>query len=376
MESSLIKIRRWLCPFSFLYGIGVRTRNILFDWGILHSKSFDIPVISVGNITVGGTGKTPHIEYLIRILQNNFKVGVLSRGYKRKSKGFLLINDDTNVKLSGDEPYQIKQKFPVVYMAVDKNRCHGIEELSKEEIAPGLGVILLDDAFQHRYVKPGLNILLIDYNRLISHDKLLPAGQLREPINGRYRAHIVIITKCPSNIKPMDFRVLSKQIDLLSYQNLYFSTLKYKDMVPVFQETGLESRALDSLGKDEHIFLLTGIASPKQMQQDLETYTDHIETLTFGDHHNFTKANIKLLKKRFDNIQAAKKIIITTEKDAARLIDLPWMDEDLKKNIYYLPIEVEFLQNQQETFNQTIIGYVRKNKRNGILSKAKNAYQS
>lgn len=362
MEENSIKIYWWLSPFSFLYGIGVRFRNKLFDWGILHSKSYNIPVISIGNITVGGTGKTPHTEYLIKLLSKEFKVSVLSRGYKRKSKGFHLVKKNTPVTISGDEPYQIKQKFPDIYMAVDKNRCHGIEMLSQEEVAPGTEVILLDDAYQHRYVQPGINILLIDYHRLISNDILLPAGRLREPASGKHRANIVIITKCPDNIKPMEYRILSKQLDLYPYQQLYFSTLKYKKLIPVFPEYNIQEYPLSYLTPENHILLFTGVATPNQILQDLRKYTPHIEALIFNDHHFFKKRDVDLLKHKFDNINNTKKLILTTEKDATRLLSLSYLDKTIKKNIYMLPIEIEFLQNQQDIFNQYITDYVRKNK--------------
>lgn len=376
MEDNFIKIHKWLYPLSFLYGLGVRFRNKLFDWGFLHSRSFDIPVISVGNITVGGTGKTPHTEYLIKLLKEEFKVAVLSRGYKRKSKGFQLINPDTPVNLSGDEAYQIKQKFPDIYMAVDKDRCHGIELLSKKEIVPNIEVILLDDAFQHRYVQPGLNILLIDFYRIICNDALLPAGRLREPEEGKRRANIIIVTKCPEHIKPMDYRIISKQLDLFPFQHLYFSSLKYGNLIPVFHHQEINERPLSDISEDEGILLFTGIASPKQVKQDLEMYTSHIESLIFGDHHYFKKEDIEQLGKCFNAISYEKKIIVTTEKDAARLADLSYFNEELKKHIYSLPIEIEFLQNQQDNFNQNIIDYVRKNRRNSILSKRENAYKS
>ena len=273
MEGDLIKINEWLLPVAWLYGIGVRIRNELFEMGILKSKSYDIPVISVGNITVGGTGKTPHTEYLIRLLRKKHKVAVLSRGYKRKSKGFILATSETSMPAIGDEPYQMKQKFPDVYVAVDKNRRRGIERLCDEQIAPGTEVILLDDAFQHRYVKPGINILLVDYHRLICDDKLLPAGRLREPKEGKDRANIVIVTKCPEDIKPMGFRVISKALKLYPYQKLFFSTLKYSRLIPLFGE---EEYSLDELLPHKHVLLLTGIASPEQMKMDLEHYeTDH-----------------------------------------------------------------------------------------------------
>lgn len=376
MAEDEIKIRRWLYPFSFLYGMGVRMRNMAFSWGILNSKTFDIPLISVGNITAGGTGKTPHIEYLIRLLEKEYKVGVLSRGYKRKSTGFLMVEKETPAKKAGDEPYQIKQKFPEVYMAVDKKRSRGVEEMSKEEIAPGLNIVLLDDAFQHRYVQPGLNILLINYNRLISKDKLLPAGRLREPVKGKRRAHIVIVTKCPPNIKPMEYRVLANEIDLYSFQHLYFTSFAYGELTPVFKDLDVPVRPLDSLSDEDHVVLLTGIANPRQLKDEISTHTKNITEMSFSDHHFFSKKDINKLKKNFDALQGENKLIITTEKDAARLTELPFLDETLKRHLYCVPIEVQFLQNQQDNFNQHILGYVRKNRRNSILFKGKDDNKS
>ena len=210
MEEPLVKIHYWLYPVSWIYGMGVYLRNKLFDWGYYQSKSFDVPVVCVGNLAVGGTGKTPHTEYLIKLLQQTgANVAMLSRGYKRKSKGYVLATEKTDVKRIGDEPYQIKIKFPGIRVAVDENRCHGIEQLMKLD-NPKVDVVLLDDAYQHRHVKAGLNILLTDFHRLFSDDTLLPAGRLREPEDGKNRAHIVIVTKCPEDIKPIDFNIIKK----------------------------------------------------------------------------------------------------------------------------------------------------------------------
>lgn len=214
MEGDLIKINYRLLPLSWIYGAAVRLRNTLFEVGILKSRAFDIPMISVGNITIGGTGKTPHVEYLVRLLKDRFNVAVLSRGYKRKSRGFVLAGADSTVRDIGDEPYQMKTKFPGITVAVDKDRCHGVDRLTDDNTAEDIDVILLDDAFQHRYVKPGINILLVDYHRLIIYDKLLPAGRLREPLSGKNRADIVIVTKCPKGLKPMEFRVITKAMNL------------------------------------------------------------------------------------------------------------------------------------------------------------------
>lgn len=372
MEGDLIRINEWLLPVAWLYGIGVRIRNEMFETGILKSRSYDIPVISVGNITVGGTGKTPHTEYLIRLLQQKYKVAVLSRGYKRKSKGFILAGAETPMSAIGDEPYQMKQKFPDIYVAVDKNRRRGIERLCDEQTAPGTEVILLDDAFQHRYVKPGINILLIDYHRMICDDKLLPAGRLREPEEGKSRAGIVIVTKCPPDIKPMGFRVISKALKLFPYQKLFFSTLRYGCLRPLFGEG---ERPVESLRPDEHILLLTGIASPEQMRMDLERYGAPITQLAFGDHHYFSPADTALINETYAGLPAPK-LIVTTEKDAVRLQELDGLSEEARAGLHVLPVEVEFLQNQQESFNENITGYVFKNSRNSILAQKQNDHQS
>ena len=274
MEGDFIKLNKWLTPLSWIYGAVVGVRNTLFDNGVLKSRSFDIPVISVGNITVGGSGKTPHSEYLIDLLRKEFKVAVLSRGYKRKTHGYRLAGVETTMPQIGDEPYQMHRKFPDAYVAVDANRCHGIDRLTTDEETKDTQVVVLDDAFQHRYVKPGINILLVDYHRMIFQDKLLPAGRLREPADGKKRADIVIITKCPKDLRPMDYRVLTNQMGLLAYQSLYFTTLSYENLRPMF---GGNERSLDSIEQDEHILLLTGIATPQQIANDLQPYCKNIQ---------------------------------------------------------------------------------------------------
>ena len=366
MYQSLIKINKWLYPASWIYGAGVWLRNKLFDWGVYKERSFHVPVICIGNITVGGTGKTPHTEYLIRLLQKHFQVAVLSRGYKRKSKGFVLAKPDSSFKKIGDEPFQMKQKYPKIHMAVDSNRCHGIEELCKESVAAGTEVILLDDAFQHRYVKAGLNILLVDYNRLICEDTLLPAGRLREPESAKYRAQIVIVTKCPKDMNPMDFRVLHKQMELYAFQQLYFTSLNYGKLHPLFN--GGKDYSLTHINNSVHILLVTGIASPKRLENDLSHYNKNIHPLTFSDHHEFSAKDIQKIKEAFEKLPEGKRMIITTEKDAVRMQANSYLDESVKPYIYVLPIEVTFLQNQEETFNQSIIEYVRKNPRNRNIS--------
>ncbi len=334
---------------------------------MLRSETFDVPVICIGNLAVGGTGKTPHTEYLVRLLQKEFQVAVLSRGYKRRKNGYVLATPESKVEDIGDEPFQIHTKFPGIRVAVDKDRRHGIRQLSKLS-EPLTDVILLDDGFQHRYVDAGINILLTDFHRLFCDDALLPAGRLREPASEKIRAQMVIVTKCPPDIKPIDFNVIAKRLHLYPYQQLYFSAYRYGDLVPVFPEQELPVRPLNSLSPDEGILLLTGIASPARMQEELEQYSKNICLLTFADHHAFTRKDIQRLQETFSRMKEERRIIVTTEKDATRLLQCKGMDEELKNHLYALPIEVEILQNQQETFNQHILGYVRKNKRNSILS--------
>lgn len=375
MEENLIKKNKWLYPVSFFYGTATGLRNKFFDWGLLQSKAFNIPIICVGNLAVGGTGKTPHTEYLIGLLKKDFKVAVLSRGYKRKTNGYVLATPESTANSIGDEPFQIKTKFPDIYVAVDKNRCHGIKQLTQLK-DPEVEVVLLDDAFQHRYVQAGMNILLTDYHRLFCDDSLLPVGLLRESSHGKTRAHIVIVTKCPEDIKPIDFNIIAKHLKLYPFQQLYFSAYKYGNLIPLFPETGATERELQSIEKNSSILLLTGIASPVSMIEKLEKLTKKIDSLAFGDHHNFGKKDIKTITDRFAGLEGKEKLIITTEKDAARLIGNRYFPEELKPYIYALPIEIEILQNQQETFNKNIINYVRQDKRNSFVPKGKDAYRS
>lgn len=370
-EGDLIKINDWLLPFSWIYGSIVRFRNWLFDMGLKKSKSFSIPIISVGNITVGGSGKTPHVEYLIRLLHDKAKIAVLSRGYKRKSHGYVLAEESTTMPEIGDEPFQMHQKFSDIYVAVDAKRARGIENLQNDEATKDVDVVLLDDAFQHRYVKPGINILLVDYHRLIIYDKMLPAGRLREPLSGKNRADIVIITKCPKDLKPMEFRVLSKAMDLYPFQKLYFTSIDYDTPKGVFEEKQIE---LDKL-QDYHVLLLTGIASPKQMEHDLKPMTKDITNLSFGDHHSFKGKDIDRINDAFESMPEPR-IIITTEKDAVRLRETEGLYEKVKSNMYELPIKVSFMLDQQDNFNEKIISYVRKNSRNSILAKRKDEHKS
>ena len=365
MEGDFIKINEWLTPLSWFYGLGVKLRNLLFDMEIRKSRSFKTPVISIGNLTVGGTGKTPHVEYLVRLLQDHLHVAVLSRGYKRKSSGFIIADDTTTMHEIGDEPFQMKQKYPKVTIAVDKNRVNGINRLtSNDSKKSNIDVVLLDDAFQHRQVKPGVNILLVDYHRLIIYDKLLPAGRLREPLSGKNRADIVIVTKCPKDLKPMEFRVITKAMNLYPYQQLYFSTIDYEEPQPVFKGAQ-RLKDLQAL----NVLLLSGIASPRQLTEDLKPRVKSLTPLTFADHHNFKQKDVELLNTTYANMPSPK-CIITTEKDAARLVTTEGLSDDVRQNLYKLPVHICFLLDQEEAFNKFITGYVQKNARHHLVIRA------
>ncbi len=364
MEGDLIKINRWLMPLSWIYGAVTAARNWLFDIHVLRSVSYPVPVINVGNLTVGGTGKTPHVEYLIRLLSANYKVAVLSRGYKRKTKGFVLATKDSTMQEIGDEPWQVKQKFQDIYVAVDANRRRGISRLLSSQETKDVDVILLDDAYQHRYVKPSTNILLVDYHRMITDDCLLPAGRLRESAKGCNRAKIVIVTKCPSQLTPMEYRVVQNALDLRPYQHLFFSTFRYGELQGLFNE---KTRPITSIEDEEHIMLLTGIASPEQMMMDLHRYTRHITPVSFPDHHFFTREDAVEIEKQFKSIPSPR-FIITTEKDATRLRNCPELSELVKQSLYVIPIEVDILRNEKTTFNEKILKYVRKDSSNSTMA--------
>ncbi len=360
------KIRPALTPLSWIYGIGVELRNTLFDNGVLKQKEYPIPIICVGNLTVGGTGKTPHIEYIINLLSDSYRVAVVSRGYKRKSNSLQVVQVNSDVKRVGDEPLQMKLKYPNVTIVVDKDRRNAIEYLLAQQADLQPDVVLLDDGYQHRYVKPSLSVLLVDRNRPIFEDKLLPAGRLREPIHRKDRASIVVVTKCGKEMLPIDFRIFSNGLNLFPFQSLYFTRFQYNRLKPVFPDHNLDSYGLDDIRKKQ-VLLVTGIASTKPLEEKLTRKTYNLHTLFFPDHHFYNKADIKTIEKRFANIQGDK-IIITTEKDAVRLQALPYISIDLKEKLFYLPINVSFLENtENESFNKKIINHVRNYQKNSRL---------
>ena len=332
-------LRKILFPFSILYGFITSLRNVLFDKGILKSYAFDIPVIAVGNLSVGGTGKTPQIEYLIRLLSQEYTIATLSRGYKRKSVGFILADKTSNAEIIGDEPFQFYQKFPHIMVAVDANRKNGIETLLQKKAKPD--VILLDDAFQHRTVKAGLYILLTAYNDLYVDDFILPTGNLRESRSGAGRATIVVVTKCPKNISEAEQNQIKKKLNLNGRQQLYFSYIDYDDCV----YSKMETVAVEDIKSQEKL-IIAGIAKPKPFFDYLGSGNDIC--LSFPDHHDFTTKDIVEIAEKADD-----KIIITTEKDYVRL-----HQKFQLSSLFYLPIKSSFITNGSH-FDNAILDYVR-----------------
>jgi tetraacyldisaccharide 4'-kinase len=357
-------IKPLLFPLWFIYGFIILVRNKLFDFKILKSYEFHVPVISVGNITVGGTGKTPHTEYLIRLLKDDYKIAFLSRGYKRKTRGFVLATEQSNAETIGDEPFQIKRKFPDLLVAVDRNRVKGIKKLIKNVLE--LDIILLDDAYQHRTVNPGINILLIDYNRPIKSDSLLPIGRLREPAFEKKRADIIIVTKVLYDITSIDKRIFLNDVEAQPHQTVYFTSIDYGKPLPVFSK--MPKNNID-LGKKKYsILLVTGIADPSMLIGHLSTMSKEIIPFRYPDHYSFSQNDIAAILEKYHSIPGNEKIILTTEKDAVRLIsfDIP---ENEPEAWYYIPMEIVFLSNDAVQFNHQILQYVKNNNRNSILYK-------
>ncbi len=358
---------RWLLlPFSILYQIITWFRNFLYDNEILKSKEFDISVISIGNLTVGGTGKTPHTEYLIRLFSSIFNIAILSRGYKRKTKGFILVNSKSTYEDIGDEPKQMQMKFPKVKIAVCRKRTEGVTKLLNYD--KNISTVILDDAHQHRKITPSLMILLTDYNNLFYNDSFMPYGKLRDNISQYKRANIIIITKCPLGLKPIERRIIAQDLNLMPYQTIFFTYIKYGKIKHIKKS----KRA--KVNSKTKILLITGIANAKPLVEYLEKTTKNIIHINFPDHFSFNKKSIEKINTTFNKIDTEDKIIITTEKDAVRLRNNNLLTLEVSNFLYYIPIEIDFLFQTKNEFNNQIINYVRKNKANYDLRTTKNQF--
>ena len=344
------KLRKILYPFSFLYGEIVGIRNKAYEKKILKSTSFDFPIIVVGNLNVGGTGKSPQIEYLIRLLKDYYKIAVLSRGYKRKSKGFQIADENSTAENIGDEPLQFHKKFKDIIVAVEADRVRALKELQCLSSPPD--VVLLDDAFQHLKVNPGFTILLTSYKNLYVDDVMLPTGDLREKKEGAKRANIIVVTKCPEYLTSQQQFEIAKKLEPELFQTVFFSTISYD--IKVFGTGG--EIAVNDL-KDFKVLLVTGIANCAPLVDFLESKNIDFKHLRFADHHFFTNSDKEKIKNELEALDGNKKIILTTEKDYVRTFS------ENNNQTYYLPIRTKFIENGDD-FDKIILNYVRQNTRN------------
>ncbi|OKS84731.1 tetraacyldisaccharide 4'-kinase [Mucilaginibacter polytrichastri] len=351
------KLRWLLLPFSLLYALVVVIRNWCYDVGWFKSTSFNLPVISVGNLAVGGAGKSPMTEYLVRLLKPEHQLATLSRGYGRKTKGFLIATGESTATDVGDEPAQFKHKFPDITVAVCEERVNGINQL-KDDYRP----IILDDAYQHRAVKPGLSILLFDYKKLDEPNLLLPAGDLREPFSGKMRADIIVVSKCPEQLHAEERDRIAVKVKPYPYQQLFFTSINYLGL-KTLEGTDVEN----TLRGDTKIFLLTGIAGAAPLKQYLQGISPHIIHHNYADHHRFSLKNIAKLADEFSAEPSLNKVVITTEKDAERLKQPELLPLLSKLQIRVLPISIAFLNNGQEQFDQLIINYVTKDRKHSNI---------
>ncbi len=340
-----------LLPLSKLYGLGVGMRNLMFKWGVLKQRDFGVPVVVVGNIVAGGTGKTPHTEYVLDLLKFKYHIGMLSRGYKRKTKGFVLATRRSTPEDIGDEPYQIYRKFGRdVTVAVCEDRCVGIEEMLR--IDPKINLIVLDDAFQHRYVKPTVSVVLTEFNNPIFYDHLLPYGRLREPHNAIYRADMVVVTKCPPQLKALEYRIFKNNLKLFPYQKLFFSAFDYGALVPLFpEEAPAQAPHLSWLTPSDSVMVLAGIANPKPLVKYVKGVAAKVKVKVYPDHHNFTKRDMETIARLYGMLPGDRRLIVTTEKDAVRLMANPHFPQELKSRVFYLPVTVKFDPHNVDSFD-------------------------
>jgi len=349
-----------LYPLSLVYCLITSVRNKLYNRGIKKTTRYQIPLISIGNLTVGGTGKTPMSELLIKTLLPDYRCALLSRGYGRKTKGPRMAANDASPATIGDEPMQMKLKFPELTVMVAEKRTLGMEYLLQQNPAPQ--VVLLDDAFQHRAVTPGLSILITDYYRPIYKDLCLPSGNLREPLRGKKRADIIVVNKCPENLSESEKKHIIKKLSPTPKQQVFFSCIGYGNL----KQTGSSNSIGPKPDVKRPVLALAGIGNPIPFFQETAKYGDVFEQLTFPDHHDFSDSDITKIRKKLEQM-APGAIILTTEKDAVRLShkNLP---ATLSENIWYIPIELEILFNEQNTFLKTVKNYVEKNQRNSSVS--------
>ncbi len=351
---SFNSMKKILLPISLIYSFVLFVRHKFYDWGLLKSKSFNVPNICVGNLNLGGTGKTPHIEYLVRLLSDKYKVAVLSRGYGRNTKGYVLAGENSSHNDIGDEPLQYFSKFKNIDVAVDESRCDGMKCLLQREMPPQ--IVLLDDAYQHRKIKPGLNILLTDYYNLYSNDNLLPAGNLRDIKKAARRAEIIVVTKSPNVITPYYRKDIEDSLRLLPHQKVFYSYIEYQDFQP-FSKLSREFDVKDA----KTVLLFCGIANTYSLEDHLKRKYNTTSKIQFNDHHDFTEKDIDMVIEKYNSLIGKNKVIVTTEKDAMRLINTSFMNKFDDIPVYTIPIKVKFHKEEGLCFDDEILNYIKNN---------------
>ena len=347
-----------LLPLSKLYGVGAFVRNKMFDLKILPVHTFNVPIIVVGNIACGGTGKTPITEYIIEAMRLKYHIAMVSRGYKRDTKGFVVATAKSTPADIGDEAFQIYKKFGgKVVVAVGEDRVNAINEVLA--IDPDINLIVLDDAFQHRYVQPTLSIVVTECNRPYYNDHLLPYGRLRESKIAVNRADFVVVSKCPPTLKDIDYRLIAKSLNLFPCQELFFSRLLYQELVPIFPEHTRAVPYLDWMTDDDYILAVAGIGNPRPFVRYLKSFKPRVRVDIFSDHHKFTRRDMEHLLDRFKTMRGNKRVLITTEKDAVRMAACPYFPAELRASAFYLPIKLEFSSHSTSKFDEAIVRHLR-----------------
>lgn len=349
-----------LAPLALIYGCIVSIRHKLFDWGILRSKEYDIPIVCVGNITVGGTGKTPVAEFLIEYLSRDYNVALLSRGYGRRTKGYREVNVDSSFLDVGDEPKQIKLKYSEVVVAVCEKRVEGIDTI--RELHPEVNLIILDDGFQHRYVEPWINIVLMEYSRPIYRDHLLPWGSLRDTTSQMYRANYVLITKCPDNISPIDMRLVGKYLGLYPYQSMHFTRMESTEAIPLFADVAPTPVATPGVS----VVAMSGIGNPESFHRAVSARYNLVGKLTFPDHHPYRSRDLDKMLRALESAPDDA-IIVTTEKDAVKLTNRRKIPVELQRKIYFTPIKLSFTDESEKDFINQLEYDVRTNPKYSLL---------
>ena len=345
-------MRLLLYPFSVIYNTVSTIRNWLFDFNIFSSISYPIPIICIGNLSIGGSGKTPHTNYIIDLLKKEYSIAVLSRGYGRVAKGFKYVQNTDSAKYVGDEPLLYKQKHPNIIVAIEKDRNKGVQKIMND--FPEIDVILLDDGLQHRWINPGLKIVITPYQKPYFNDYLFPFGSLRENKSGANRSDIIIVSKCPENMNPTAKKGMKSELHLFASQSAFFSSIKYSDL------RCMTSSELLIDFKDYSITLVTGISDPSLIIGYFKNKEQEVRHQNFADHHKYTLSDIQKILNEYNKDKSIKKLILTTEKDAVKLMEFENHFGDV--NIYILPINIAF--EKQEEFEKQILNYVENNKRN------------